>query len=172
MLCFGSLEPFSGKPAVDAYTNFPNFCCRCLQSNPQGSWQIKNSQRTKLETGTVVVREVSVRVPLCGRCRWDIRLRDVGGLGVAFSVASLALGLWYWNMPKRDYLPFGVILALFVFFLVAIVLGCVLGPRRVAYLEPDGSDITFANPQYQRMYTGESRPGRQDEVDWRHINWR
>jgi hypothetical protein len=172
MLYFGSISPYSGKTAVDAYTNFPNFCCRCLQPNPQGSWQVKNSQREKLENGVVLVREVAVQVPMCGQCRRAIRLRDVGVIGAAFAVGVLALGLWYWDTPKLDYLPYGVVFAVIVFFLALVVLGCLFSPKRVAYLQPDGTDIAFANREYQRMYTGESRRGRKDDVDWREINWR
>jgi hypothetical protein len=157
---------------MDAYTNFPNFCCRCLQPNPQGSWPVKNCQRQRFDDGSVEVTQVAVQVPLCGQCRRDIRLRDAGVLGAALAVAVLVLGLWYWDTPKLDYLPYGAVLAVIVFFLVAVVLACLCGPKQVAFLQPDGSDITFANPEYQRMYTGESRAGRQDEVNWREIDWR
>jgi len=172
MLYFGRFSPDSGKLAVDAYTNFPNVCCRCLKPDPQGTWPIKNSQREKLESGVVLVHEVSVPVPLCGPCRRDLRLRDLGVIGAAFAVGAVALGLWYWNTPKLNYLPYGAVLAVIVFFLVAVVLACLVGPKPVAYLKSDGSDIVFANPEYHRMYTGESRRGRTDDVDWREVNWR
>jgi hypothetical protein len=172
MLYFGRDSPYSGKPAVDAYTNFPNFCCHCLRPDPQGTWLVKNSQREKLDGGVIRVHEVSVQVPLCGRCRWDIRRRDVGVLGTALAAAALALALWYWDTPKLEYLPYGAVFAVIVFFLAAVVLACLFGPKRVAYLQPDGSDIAFANPEYQRMYTGESRRGRPNDVDWRELNWR
>jgi hypothetical protein len=157
---------------VDAYTNFPNYCCRCLRANPQGTWWVKNSQSQQRDNGAVLVREVSVQVPLCGSCGWDLRLRDLGVIGAAFAVAGLALGWWYLDTPDLAYLPYGVGLAVIVYFVVLIVLACLVGPGQVAYLEPDGSNITFANPEYQRLYTGESRPGRRDEGDWRANNWR
>jgi hypothetical protein len=169
---FRQVVTVAGRLAVDAYTNFPNYCCRCLQPNPQGTWEVKNSQSQQRENGAVLVREVSVQVPLCGSCGWALRLHDLGTVGAAFSVAGLALAWWYWDTPDLAYLPYGVGLAIVVFFVVLIVLACTVGPSQVAHLEPDGSDITFANPEYQRLYTGESRPGRQGQGDWRANNWR
>jgi hypothetical protein len=113
-----------------------------------------------------------VQVPLCNQCRRDMRLRDVGIFGAGVAAGALALGLWYVSMPKLSYLAIGAVLAVIVFFVVAVALESVFRHKRLAYLEPDGSDITFANPEYQRIYTGASRPGREKEVDWGELNWK
>ncbi len=68
-----------------------------------------------------------------------------------------------------------MVFALVVGAAAVFVLDRILKPealKRVAYLNVDGSDIRFANPEYQRMYTGESRRGKKDEVDWRQVHWR
>ena len=156
---------------MDAYTKFPNFCCCCLKPNPRCTWQVSNSKRQKLESGAVLLRVVSVRVPICEQCRRGMRLHNAGVVGAALAAGTLALIWWYWDTPKLSYLPVGAVLALIVFFVVAIVLESLVGPKRVAYLEPDGSDITFANAEYQRLYTGASRPGRENEADWGDLHW-
>ena len=96
----------------------------------------------------------------------------VGRVGVALAVAALVLGWWWWDLPDLNYLPYGVVLAVIVFFVALVVVAWLFGPKRVAYIEPDGSDIKFANPEFQKMYTGESRRGRPDDVDWNKVNWR
>ena len=132
---------------------------------------VKNAKRQDGVTASFL-REVSVEVPLCRQCRRDIKVRVAGVLSAGFAAGSLALALWYWDTPKLSYLPFGVVFAGIIFLVVAILLSCLFGPKQIAYLQPDGSDIAFANDEYQRMYSGESRPGREDDVHWGEVHWK
>jgi hypothetical protein len=38
---FGSYYTGPKSASVDAYTNFPKFCCRCLKPSPEGTWPVK-----------------------------------------------------------------------------------------------------------------------------------
>jgi hypothetical protein len=161
---------------VDAYTSFPDYCCLCLRPKPDGTWQVRNSSTKYLGDNRYEVTTASVRVPVCGSCRRNMRLREVAAAAGALVVAALAFGWWYLDTKgDRGYLIAGAVGALIVALVAFLVLGWLFNvPTRtsVAHIEVDGSDIVFANPDYQRLYTGESRQGRQDDADWRQLNWR
>src|SRR5262245_5331950 len=175
-LYFGRFQPCFGRIAVDAYTNFPKFCCHCLEPDPDGTWPISNSQRENLGNGRYQIRSASVRVPMCGQCRGNLRLRDLGAVVGALAAGALFLGWWVWDTQfDLYYLPFGLIFAAIVAAPVLLVLAWLFkvpSLTSIAHLEPDGTNITFANPEYQKMYTGESRRGKKDDVDWRQVHWR
>jgi hypothetical protein len=156
---------------MNACTDFPNFCCRCVQPDPQGTWPVKNCRSEQRDNGVLVIHHVEVQVPLCKSCRRELHLRDFGVIAGALVLAALTLALWWLNTPGVDSLLLGGALSLAVFFVSLIVFNCICGPRPIAHLRPDGSDITFANPEYQGMYTGENRRGKQ-EIDWDRMQWR
>src|SRR3954453_20060553 len=100
---------------MDAYTDFPNFCCRCLQPDPQGTWPVKNCRREKRDNGVLVIHHVAVQVPLCKSCRRELRLRDFAVIAAALLLAALTLGLWWLNVPRVSSLLWGGALSLAVF---------------------------------------------------------
>lgn len=68
---------------------------------------------------------------------------------------------------------YGVIVALIAGWVAFAVLRAVLrveALKDVAYLELDSSDIRFANPEYQKLYMGETRT--EKDVDWEKAHWR
>ena len=161
---------------MDAYTNFPDYCCLCLRPSPDSTWKVSNGQSKHLDGGRYEVTSVSTHVPVCSSCRWNMRMREVAAAVGALVIGALALGWWYLETKgHRGYLIGGAIGALILCLPAFLVLGWLFNVpthRSVAYIEVDGSDITFANPEYQRMYTGEARlPGQRKpkihEGQWR-----
>jgi hypothetical protein len=161
---------------VDAYTKFPDCCCLCLRPHPGGSREVRNGQVKYLGDGRYETTSVSVRVPVCSSCNWSIRMRQVATAVGALGFAGLTFAWWYADTKGSTvYLIGGAILALIVGGIAGLVLGWLFQTpthRSIAYLEVDGSDITFANPEYQALYTGESRPGGRPGKDWGEVNWR
>jgi hypothetical protein len=156
-----------------AYTRFPNFCCRCLRPDPRGTVRVTAQDMKYVGNNRMQVQSAAVSVPLCGRCRWDIRLRGVVAAVGALAIGGLAFLWWYWDSRgDPDYLLYGGGFALVVWFVAFLVLATLTkAGMQVARIEPDGTDVRFFNPEYQQMYTGESKPG-QKEVDWRQVPWR
>lgn len=161
---------------MDAYTNFPNFCCLCLRPDPRGTWRVKNASMEHVGGNRYLTTAAQVDVPLCGSCRWNIWLRLAAVLLCTLAVAGAVFGWWYLDTRgEAKYLLIGAALAVgagFVSALVFLWLFDADAPKRIAWLRPDGSDIQFANPEYQKMYTGESKRGQTGEVNWREVNWR
>jgi hypothetical protein len=161
---------------MDAYTNFPDFCCICLRPDPRGTWRVKNSSMEHVGDNRYLTKWAQVDVPLCGGCRLGIWGRLALVLLCSLAAAGGVFGWWYLDTRgETKYLLIGAGLAVvagFVSFLVFLWLFDADAPKRIAYLRADGSDIEFANPEYQKLYTGESKPGRTNEVNWREANWR
>jgi hypothetical protein len=158
-----------------AYTNFPNYCCLCLRPDPDGSWRVSNAEMKYVGEGRYRTKGASVHVPVCSSCRWDLWYRRAAAVIGALGVAGGVFAWWHWDTKgDPNYLVAGVIVSLVVGFLVLIVLSWLFHNKftKVAHIEPDGTDIRFANPEYQRMYTGESREWRQDVRDDGEGRWR
>src|SRR5262249_34338319 len=150
------------------------YCSLCLTPHPGGSWEVRNGDVKSLGGGRYETTTVSVRVPLCGSCRWNLRMREVAAALGALGLAGLVVGPWYCD-AKADGMILGAGIALVLGYVTFLVLGFLFnapGPRTVAYLEKDGTDITFANPEYQVLYTGEARPAGPQKAKIHEGHWR
>jgi len=157
-----------------AYTRFPNFCCLCMRPDPRGTLKVTAQDTKHLGNGRMEVTAAAVDVPLCGRCRWDLRLRCVVTAVGGVAVGALAFLWWLWDSRfDADSLPYGGGFALVVAFVAFLVLSILTkAGKQVARLQPDGTDLRFFNTEYQALYTGESKPQGQGQVDWRQVPWR
>jgi hypothetical protein len=155
-------------------SGFPNYCCKCLRPNPGGSWEITRGERNHLHDDVYETKYAHARVPMCAGCRWGLLSRVVVAALGAIAVAGAAFGWWYTEMKGQ---PVYLLAGAFGAFIIGCVAFAVLAwlvdaDARVAVLSLDGAGIQFANPEYQRLYIGESRGGGRYEPEREKDPWR
>jgi hypothetical protein len=155
--------PLDEKLGEPATFHFPDRCCRCLAPSPTKEWRATNFG--KRVEGTDLHVTFNLQVPVCSDC-WSALRRTRFQVTAATVLLALlaAAAMWYYdpfdsrNAQLDDAFMIWSVTALFLFpvFLgVYFAIGLIFVPRNlqgVAYLDRDGSKLTFFNPDYQRLF--------------------
>jgi len=162
-------------PCQPATFAFPDVCCRCLAPAPEKGWKVGSGKQVAHNCWVNFV----VSVPVCAACWSQLMKIRVLLVSATVSVMLLMLAVVYLldpfelNGTEPSNMAAGyAVIALFlspVSIGVYYLLGAVVAPRRtraVARLSRDGDQVTFFNPEYQRLFLEHSRGPRTDSPGW------
>lgn len=141
---------------------FPNYCCMCLEPEPTNTWRIDAVEWKHQEDKRVHVTETWIDVPMCQACKKALiwrRIKMVLG-AIPFGAAAMAGWVWFWLKPDNliACLGIGAVIFLLTSIFAYVIFASMLQAEtkdEVAKISLDGSRITFANKDYQKMFANQ-----------------